>query len=399
VNVSLSPEFALLLDAAVPQAAPRADHRGWDKARWDRVCQLAAWHRVGPLLYSHLRTDTAVPAGASAALQQAYFDNAARNLYMGASTREALGALHAAGVPAMLLKGAALIETVYDDPAVREMLDLDLLVPAHRLADATSVIAGLGYRASAADAEHTAGTPAHHDAALVDRESLLAVELHRHIVIEHEGRAFDIDDIWLRARTAGDGEHLLPSPDDLLLHVCFHFTRNRLGGSHGRRNTGGAIAQLADIARLVERETIDWDRLARSARSYGLETRVFLALFAAHELGVPVPAYAMTNIRPAGFDTDLGRRLVELRVVRGGDHLPVRSLKWMIAPSREALERRWQATGESKRSLALAYARRARANAPLLRSALRQPWTVVQDRRLNDRIYSLEERSYMAERS
>jgi hypothetical protein len=53
-------------------------------------------------------------------------------------------ALHAAGIPALLLKGAALVETVYPDPAQREMLDLDILVPGEQLDEASSVLTPLG---------------------------------------------------------------------------------------------------------------------------------------------------------------------------------------------------------------------------------------------------------------
>ena len=88
----------------------------------------------------------------------------------------------------------------------------------------------------------------------------------------------------------------------------------------------------------------------------------------------------------------LGRRLVTLRVLRAGDHLPVRTLRWMFAPGREVLSHGWNADPTATMSLARAYMRRARANAPLARSALRRPWLFVQDQRLNDQIRALEER-------
>ena len=178
-----------------------------------------------------------------------------------------------------------------------------------------------------------------------------------------------------------------------MLHVCLHFTRNRLGGSYQRRNTGGALGQICDIARLVEREPLNWDRLAGSARSYRLDARVFLALFASRELGVPVPETALAGMRPAGFDEDLGRRLVALRVLRAGDHLPVRTVRWMFAPSREVLARGWNADPTATLSLARAYMRRARAHMPAARSALREPWRYVQDQRLNGQIRALEDRA------
>jgi hypothetical protein len=277
------------------------------------------------------------------------------------------------------------------------MLDLDILVPSAQITQASRALEPLGYRPSpGGDMPTEASTQlepdAHHAPALVGREQLVAVELHHHMTMPGEGNRFEIDQIWDRARPSSRGPHLLPSPEDLLLHVSLHFTRNRLGGSYRRRHTGGALAQICDIARIVEHEEVLWELLATTSRGFGLQMRVFLALFAARELGVPVPSEALAQLQPRGFDREVGRRLVTLRVLRTDDHLPVRSLRWMFAPSREVLSRGWNADPTAPSSLARAYMRRARAQAPLARTALRQPGLFIQDRRLNGQIRSLEDR-------
>jgi putative nucleotidyltransferase-like protein len=391
----LTSEYALLLDAIVPLECPRADYRGWDESRWGRTLRIADWHRLSPVLFSYVESHPSPPAAVRSAFERAYLANAARSLFIASATRKVIEALLAADVPAMLLKGAALVETVYPDPAQREMLDLDVLVPAGRLSAANEALAPMGYRAVSPgpSPEQTSvqlEVTEHHDPALIGEDHLLAVELHHHVTIAGEGIRFDIDDFWQRARTSANGGHLLPSPEDLLLHVCLHFTRNRLGGSYRHRHTGGALGQVCDIARVVEHEPLDWNALVSAARSYRLGARVFLALFAARELGVSVPDAPMTELQPRGFDPRVGRRLVALRVMRGGDHLPVRTLRWMFAPSREVLSRGWNADSTATLSLARAYLRRVRANAPLARSALRRPWLFVQDWRLNDQIRMLE---------
>lgn len=388
------PQFDLLLDAIVPLAAPRADFQAWTDAEWGRTLRVADWHRLSPVLHSYLRTRDGVPGAVRHALERAYLANSARTLFIRATRERVVDALAAAEVPVMLLKGAALVETVYADPGVREMLDIDLLVPADRMETATAALAPLGYR-PAPDSEETSTelTPeTHHDAPLVGDEQLVAVELHRHVVLRDEGSSFDIAGFWQRARSSEDKHHLLPAPEDLLLHVCLHFTRNRLGGSYRRRHTGGALAQVGDIARIVECQPVDWDRLAGCATAYGLGTRVFLALFAARTLGVAVPESALAALRPPRFDPALGRRLVALRVLGDGNQLPARSVRWMFAPSREVLTRRWDANPGATGSLARAYMRRARAHLPEARTALRRPLLALQDRRLNDQIDSLEHR-------
>ncbi len=398
-DLPLEPEYALLLDVVAPLGSPRTDHGSWESGRWGKLLNVADWHRLSPALFAHLRTLEGAPAPVLSALERAYLANAARSAFIRDATGQVISALDGAGLRSLLLKGAALVETVYADPAEREMLDIDVLVPEVQMDRASAVLAMLGYAPGDGGAEASGEEPslatvdaaAHHGAALVGTQKLVAVELHRHIAISGEGNGFNLAGFWDRARSVPSSGHVVPSPEDLLIHVCFHFTRNRLGGSAHRRNTGGGLAQILDMRQLVATETIDWDLLAQTAREFGLGTRVFLGLFAARELGVPVPREAITPIQPHGFNPELGRRLVALRVLRAGDHLPVRSMRWMFAPSREALRRGWNADPNATLSLARAYMRRAKAHVPEAGSAVRRPWAYMQDRRLNGQIAALRE--------
>ena len=397
---SPAPDYSLLLDVVAPVDAHRANLSTWDPDRWGRLLEVADWHRLLPALFNGLKTRAGVPAPVLGALERAYLTNAARTMFIRENTARVLAALERADVRSILLKGAALIETVYTDPAEREMLDVDVLLHDDRVERATAALAELGYsyreepglvsRAQPEPVLVGSGAP-HHGAALVAPGDLVAVELHHHIAISDEGGSFSLAGFWERARIAEPTGHAVPSDEDLLLHVCFHFTRNRLGGTAHHRNTRGALAQILDIRRLVAQPDLDWDLVTRTSREFRLGTRVFLALFAAHELGVPVPDDALRALRPHGFDAALGRRLVTLRVLRSGDHLPVRSMRWMLAPSREALRRGWNADPNATLSLARAYVRRATAHVPEARSTLQRPWNYVQDRRLNNQIAALPE--------
>src|SRR5688572_12068169 len=139
----LSPEYGVLLDALKPgEDAPRPP----DGLRWEHVLELAWWHRLGPLLYRHLGVDGPAPPDALKRLRQVYVANASRNLYLVVALERMLDALDRAGIRAMPLKGAALFDTVYSAPRLRQMADLDVLVRRSLLDEANSVLAELGYR-------------------------------------------------------------------------------------------------------------------------------------------------------------------------------------------------------------------------------------------------------------
>ena len=396
---SPTPEIRLLVDALAPRGGSRVDYRHWGPARWESALAAAEWHRVAPLLFRHLDRTPYVPTWVTARLEERYLANAARNIFVTDELRRVLAALAAVDIPVMPLKGAALIEMVYPDPALRELFDLDLLVPVDRLAEAEAILLESGYEddpAAYGDEPSPRALRAndHHEAGLVHRTRVTAIELHRQITIAGEGKPFNVGEIWDRAEpSASQPTCMLPAPEDLLLHVTLHFTRNRLGGSAHLSLTGGALAQIADIAWLARGTNIDWDTFAATALEYGLGLRVFLALFAAAELGIEIPGRVLTMLRPAGFDAALGRQLVALRVLRTNRHLGVQSLRRALAPSRQVLTDEWQAGTRDWRSLTRAYVRRVRTRAPQIRYALRRPFAEIQDYRIAGQIRALEERS------
>jgi hypothetical protein len=379
VRAAISPEYGLLLDAMKPrEAAPRLP----GGLRWEHVLEIAWWHRLGPLLYRHLGVDGPAPPEVLEQLRQVYVANASRNLYLGAALAQMLKAFEGAGIRAMPLKGAALIDTVYPDPALRQMADLDMLVPRDRLDEANSLLVELGYRYRTPIREmhepEWMQENHRHDAPLVDADDLVKVELHYHVVKGAPAERFDLQGFWDRGQPVAAGSpHVRPSPEDLLLHACIHFTYDRMTTSIA------ALGQLTDVAWIIDREAIDWDRLIGSARSYGLDEPVFLALFAADDLGLAVPAEPLERLRPAGFDERLARRMIDLRVLRTRPAIPRRSLRAAVAPGREGLRNDWGADDQNRLSLAGAYGRRALRSIRLVRPVLKEPRTVVRDYRLN----------------
>ena len=61
-------------------------------------------------------------------LNRVFLYAAARAMRSGRQIQVVVDALEAAGIPSVLLKGPALARTVYPDPALRQSVDIDLLV-------------------------------------------------------------------------------------------------------------------------------------------------------------------------------------------------------------------------------------------------------------------------------
>jgi hypothetical protein len=391
VHPRSAPELSLLLDAIVPSRPAAVDPRTWDLRQWERGLAAAEWHRLSPVLFRHLGADDAPPA-VRARLEESYLANVARNMFLRETIRGVFDTLHTAGVPAIPLKGAILIETVYRDPGLREMWDIDVLVPHDQLAAAERALAAIGFREDprASKREHLPrGLRAadHHEPALVSTEGLTAVELHHHVAIRGEGEAFDIGEFWTRARPAS-GFALAPATDDLLLHLALHFTRNRLVG-----RTAGALAQLCDIVWLVNSLDVDWQRFVTSARSYSLATRIFLALVAAAELAACIPDDVLAELRPARLEQSIVDNFLRLRVLRADEHGTLRPLRRIVLPPRDRLAAGYHAGSNAWPSLARAYVSRARGTTPQVLSAFKRPLLeTIRDYRLSGQISTLENR-------
>src|SRR4051812_26165067 len=99
--------------------------------RLDALVEEATRSGVAPLLYKSMEAmtcDRPLSGEALQALQDVYLHNALRNVTIWEELSAVLWTFQDAGVPVILLKGAHLAELVYGSPALRPMVDLDLLV-------------------------------------------------------------------------------------------------------------------------------------------------------------------------------------------------------------------------------------------------------------------------------
>ncbi|MBU1660855.1 MAG: nucleotidyltransferase family protein, partial [Chloroflexi bacterium] len=103
---------------------------------------------VGPLLYWHFKNENwppGIPKGVAAALMGQYYSTLGQNTMLFRELDRILAAFAEANIPVILLKGAALAQTIYPDPALRPMGDLDLLVEKDDLERAVASAQNLGY--------------------------------------------------------------------------------------------------------------------------------------------------------------------------------------------------------------------------------------------------------------
>lgn len=125
-----------------------ADMLTFSDQEWDDLSRLALEEGVGPWLYWTIKNQklkNLLPARARSSLAGAYYQSAAHNQLLIVALRQITTAFHDAGIPIQPLKGAALAGTLYPNPAIRPMSDLDLLIKPADLVDALALLGQLGY--------------------------------------------------------------------------------------------------------------------------------------------------------------------------------------------------------------------------------------------------------------
>jgi hypothetical protein len=375
-------EYQLLLLAMDPVPTPETREHAEQLLRgpldWDRLLESASWQGVHTLLLHLLRSVPApgVPESVLARLTNAYRTHVMRSLLIQAQLPRVLQEFEAAHVPAVVLKGAALANTLYPDPALRPMGDIDILIPPERLTVAEQTLQRLGYRFEG-NLQPDYYRRQHYHITYVPPDSGLPIELHWHIArVGHPTRICITDpalmDRWFeRAETVdlqGFPARVLCAPD-LVLHLALHFLKHRFDSHRSGFVSAEALKQLADI-RLVLRARgalLDWKLLWQEAQNYQVHEPLATALaLALDPLGrdsqVPTPIDG--NLGPEGraavklmrrriFVQDDAQRIYARSVHRyfgATDYASrTRSALGVVFPPREMLARKHGLAPESSR--------------------------------------------------
>ena len=254
---------------------------------WDRWLELAEQESLSPLLHRVLRDRDWVPEGVEQELRQAYVQSGICNALLMAEMESVNDRLAVINVPLIVLKGAALAETVYGNVAMRPMVDLDLLLHREDVPAALAVLGQAGYQVTALEAQ--AGvTLAYENELMLHKSGLLDVllEVHWHLLNSpYYQRTIDLNWFWQTARPASfsHSQALVLGPEAQLLHLCAHLALH-----HG----GERLFWRHDVVAVLYayRDRIDWDLVLAKAQLLDLVLPLQQVLPAVSaEWGAPIP--------------------------------------------------------------------------------------------------------------
>ncbi len=276
-----TPDQMLLLRASLLSGNDAANAwKAWrERVNFDDID--AASYRLVPLLYQNLRREN-IDDELLGRFKGIYRHTWSRNQLLFHAAGGVMQAMKDAGIPVLVLKGAALANGFYGDAGLRPMNDFDFMIPRGEVLRASEVMQKCGWRCteSVPPAQliwcSYAGKWANRTGQQID--------LHWHVL--SEGRQPGIDDeVWPRAVNLEIGGGTFPAMEatDLLWHVCVH----------GAVGDGiPPIRWVADALTILQspHAAMDWDRLVNTTQRRHLTLVIGRALsFLREEFNAPIP--------------------------------------------------------------------------------------------------------------
>jgi hypothetical protein len=277
---------------------------------WERVVSASSGLGLAPLLYRNLGRRafrTLVPPAAMATLARGAHAAACRMAIQLESLREILASLDRRGIDPVLLKGAALALTVYDQPALRPMQDIDLLVRAEEVDPAMTALEELGFRGIRGKLSNTFYASHHHARPMIRPGDQVIVEVHRGLVPPEDGLRMDPAEALQRsvqAEALGRSLRVL-SPEDQVLHLALHL-------SYADRFIG-RLRDLMDLHALLDapESGLQWGLILEAATAHEVSRSLFSTFDLARRLlGTRIPEGLTAELSRGGRWDPVARHLL-----------------------------------------------------------------------------------------
>jgi hypothetical protein len=306
MRVDMAPEDKLCLLLARAELSPEARERSVSLlgglSDWPQLFERARKHEIFPLLYAGLRTlgFPGVPDAVRSEWTKIFRLNAIRNELLAGELARILRSLGDAGIPVMPVKGIALGESLYGDPALRVCADIDILVPPKRFGEAFQLLLSSGYKAGFTQPPLVRLLARYGKDCLLIRQDgagSYPLQLHCGLIWGGPAERSLAAEIWSEAsRIAFRGIPAFAlSADWEFLYLAVHAAR------HGLL----PLKWLVDLDRLCSRRTLDWERVKERAKLLGWGRAVQSSLSAcATLLDTPVPALFSETAPPAPVKLD-----------------------------------------------------------------------------------------------
>jgi len=244
-----------------------------EKIDWNLLTKTSVMEGVAPLLYRNLnRFSDFVPVSALANLKNLYFRNTARNVYLFQNTKGVFNEIAVRGVKAVPIKGFRLAMDLYSDLGLRTFVDVDLIVAQRDRALLVEILERNGYfkekrkNSDQANGENEEFYWTYRPNYIKDRAW---IELHVNI----PGLHYPLDSRHILWQETG------PVEKEGIAISCLSFEHELcILCLHAQEHSYSRLDWMTDIAEIVTRIPLDWEKVIGFCDREKIHSSVFYAL-------------------------------------------------------------------------------------------------------------------------
>ncbi len=262
---------------------------------WSEVVNTSQNEGLSFLLYkSAIKKNIDIPFSIKQNLKQEYIYNWGRNIRI---LEELAALLRAFEDPVIVLKGAALLSSVYEDFGLRMLGDVDILLKPEDVPKIDKVLSQSGYQSDRTLSFYRV-TNYLNSVVYGKNGSPLLLHLHWHLVNNAlpnymYAEKINMDKIWNEAipLKIRESEALCLAPHYQLLHLS----------EHAMKHSYNTLIHVWDIHEVIShgKEKLDWERVCRESGEFQLRSPLFYSLWLSKEyFGTCIPPEILEFLRP-----------------------------------------------------------------------------------------------------
>ena len=275
--------------------------------KWEYLISNSLYYGISALLYEYIKNHvehSSIPKEPLNHLKRSRMNIAIRRAEIEKQITTVAMSLSSMGIPMMLLKGAYFTFSVYERKFIRDMSDIDIMVPKNALLEVYDILRQLGYSPECTDSVDHFVMHCQHMPGFLKEKSF---KIEPHWTIARPTYPFDVDtaNIWKRARKIPNFgvDIMVPSYEDAIMHTCINTIIECNLLSNGRR--GSVITDLLDIHEILvaSEYSIEWEMMLHEAKRWNIDKYVYLMLRLQKDIiGNKIPSRVYDELKPQSLD-------------------------------------------------------------------------------------------------
>ena len=245
-----------------------------------QIFTMAHSHGVFPLYYQTIQMHASdlLSTEINEELKQQNLTIVMRNMRMTAELIRIMNLLKENGIDALAFKGPTLAQLAYGNIALRQYVDLDILVKKEDIYNVDALLKNKGYQRvlKLTSSQEKTWFKYAHDILLFSPSNGVHFEIHWSLLDQDYPVHINLDTIWKNSRIISVNDQDIPtfSTEDLLLYLCIH----------GSKHLWERIEWIKDIDLILQTQEFDWGRVVKETEESGFETMFYLGLYLTHIL-------------------------------------------------------------------------------------------------------------------